>query len=161
VGEEAGHVDDRSSPAAGKWQHEGGASVVGHSAEEGRSKVAENSGVKAGQVGLQESTNLCGREAQRVQQVPARAHHASRATFVTRNQMTDTNAERFLVKARRDSSPQDFFAGGRACPQAHDRTCESTPREKCEVGKPARGAAAESQFSAEHAWRRLSILKMP
>jgi hypothetical protein len=28
-----------------------------------------------------------------------------------------------------------------------------------EVGKPARGAAAESQFSAEHAWRRLSILR--
>jgi hypothetical protein len=42
------------------------------------------------------------------------------------------------------SSPLHHFAGGRACPQAHDRTCESTPREKCEVGKPARGAAAES-----------------
>jgi hypothetical protein len=116
--------------------------MIGHSAEEGRSKVTENSGGKGGMRG---STHLlrAGSSASSSHSV-LRASHTRRGAQAfsasrPKNGEIITPETTGRAGARRPTPPLHPFAGRRACPQAHDRTCESTPRETNTFCEPARG----------------------
>jgi hypothetical protein len=112
-----------------------------------RQEPQQQGGQPRAKAGPQESRYFCGREAQRVLRDNACERHTRGAQEVSASR--PKNGERIAPEAagqagaKAANTPARFLCG-RAAAQAHDRTCESTPREKCEVGKPARGAAAES-----------------